>query len=170
MKKIIPWILFCLILASGIKQPQAVEMTEGSPLWLTNVEAALADANEENKPLLLYFSGSDWCGWCKRLDADVFSKDEFKTYADENLVLLLADFPQYTEQDEALAAQNNQLRMRFQVETFPTLLLFNPDGMLIGKLGYQPGGPEVFIQTIDRAIARSQMAAPSAPPGPRQPR
>ncbi len=170
MKKVIPWILFCLILISGIKQPEAVEITEGSPLWLTNAEAALADANEKNKPLLLYFSGSDWCGWCKRLDAEVFSKDEFKAYADENLALLLADFPQYTEQDKALAAQNQQLRMQFNVETFPTLLLFNSEGMLIGKLGYQPGGPEAFIQTIDRAVARSQMAAPRAPAGPRQPR
>ncbi len=157
MKKFIPWILIALFLAIGLPSGNALE-------WQTDLKKAAADAKEKDHLLLLNFSGSDWCGWCKRLDTEVFSKDEFKTYADENLVPLVADFPRRSKQDKALAAQNRRLMKHFKVEGFPTLLLFNSEGELIGQLGYQPGGPKAFIQSIQKVVARSQMAGPNAPP------
>lgn len=60
--------------------------------WTDNLEAAKAQAKKENKKILLDFTGSDWCGWCKKLDAEVFSKAEFKEYADKHLVLVEVDF------------------------------------------------------------------------------
>ncbi len=159
MKKFIPWILIALFLAIGLPSGSAFE-------WRTDLAAAAADAKANDQLLLLNFSGSDWCGWCKRLDKEVFSQNEFKTYADANLVPLLADFPRRSKQDEALAAQNQRLMKQFKVKGFPTLLLFNSEGELIGQLGYQPGGPKAFIEAIQQATARSQMAAPSDIPKP----
>jgi len=162
MKKWIPWILVALFLVIGLPRGDAFE-------WRTDLPAAVADAHDNQKLILLNFSGSDWCGWCKRLDSEVFSKSEFQDYADKHLVGILADFPRRSKQDKALKTQNEHLMRFFKVEGFPTLLLFNSDAELIGQLGYQPGGPKAFIQSIQRVAARSQMRAPDAPLGPKLP-
>ena len=61
--------------------------------WETDFAKASAKAKAEGKHILIDFSGSDWCGWCIKLDKEVFSKKAFKSYAKENLILVLADFP-----------------------------------------------------------------------------
>src|ERR1017187_4807538 len=66
--------------------------------WLTDVPAALARAKAENKTVLLDFTGSDWCGWCMRLKAEVFDQPEFSTYAHANLILVELDFPHHKTQ------------------------------------------------------------------------
>ncbi len=137
--------------------------------WRTDLAQAAADARQTQRPLLLNFSGSDWCGWCKRLDAEVFSQPAFRDYAATDLVCVLADFPRRTKLDDALQAQNERLRRHFGVQGFPTLLLFSSAGELIGQLGYQPGGPDAFIQTLRQTVARSQMRGPDAPRGPQLP-
>lgn len=152
MKKLIPFILFGLLLAMGLPSVNAVE-------WPTDLNQAAADAKATNRMLLLNFSGSDWCVWCKRLDTEVFSKDAFQDYAKENLVLLQADFPYRSSQSDALKAQNRMLQEHFRIEKFPRILLFNSNGELIGQLGYQPGGPEAFIKSIQQAQARSSLQA-----------
>lgn len=168
MKKFIPLAFVGLVLALGCGRPDSAatagEATENGPLWRTDLAAAVADAKAHDQLLLLNFSGSDWCGWCRRLDAEVFSKKAFKTYAQKHLVLLEADFPRRSRQEKGLAEQNQRLMKYFKVEGFPTLLLFNSDAELIGRLGYQPGGPKAFIQSIQKAAERSQMAGPQALP------
>ncbi|HEY0368963.1 MAG TPA: thioredoxin family protein, partial [Chthoniobacterales bacterium] len=67
------------------------------PGWLTDLKEAQEQAKSGNKLLLLDFTGSDWCGWCIKLDREVFSKPEFKAYAEKNLVLLELDFPRGRE-------------------------------------------------------------------------
>ena len=160
MKKIVPWLFLGLLLAFKLPSCHAFE-------WRTDLGAAAYDARTGQKLLLLDFSGSDWCGWCKKLDAEVFSTAAFQEYAASNLVSVLVDFPRSTRQDEALKVQNQQLLDRFRVEGFPTVLVFSPDGELIGELGYQPGGPAAFIDAIRQVQARHRMRAPDAPPGPR---
>src|SRR4051794_6951886 len=61
--------------------------------WLTNFKQAQEEAKSSKKLILLNFTGSDWCGWCIKLDREVFSKPAFKEYASKNLVLMEADFP-----------------------------------------------------------------------------
>lgn len=137
--------------------------------WRTDLAQAAADARQNQRHLLLNFSGSDWCGWCKRLDAEVFAQPAFREFAAANLVCVVADFPRRTKLAEALQAQNERLLRHFGVEGFPTLLLFSPAGELVGRLGYQPGGAAAFVQTLQQTIGRSQMRGPDAPPGPRLP-
>ncbi len=162
MKKIISLLVAALFLACAPRPGQAVE-------WRTDLPQAAADASENQRLLLLNFSGSDWCGWCKKLDAEVFSQPAYQTFAAAHLVSVIADFPQAKPQEEALRIQNERLQQFFQVEGFPTLLLFSPEGELIGQLGYQPGGPEAFIQAIQQVQARAQMRNPNQPPGLRLP-
>ena len=124
--------------------------------WMTDYEAARAKAREENKLLLINFTGSDWCGWCKRLQSEVFSKPIFAQYARANLVLLEVDFPRSKTLRAEQIRANEALSQRFQVQGFPTIHVLDSSGRPLGSTGYVPGGPEVFIKEIKRlANARS---------------
>lgn len=116
--------------------------------WQDNLESALQKAKVENKAVLVNFTGSDWCIWCQRLSNEVFSKDEFKDYADENLILVRLDFPKNIEQSTETKMYNNQLAQRYNVQGFPTVLLFNPSGKLVLTTGYQQGGPITYINHL----------------------
>ncbi len=74
--------------------------------WLTDLRIAKERARQEKKAILLNFTGSDWCGWCKKLDAEVFSQKEFKDYAAKHLVLVEVDFPHGFKLPDATKKQN----------------------------------------------------------------
>ncbi|MDQ3200547.1 MAG: thioredoxin family protein [Verrucomicrobiota bacterium] len=118
--------------------------------WLTDFTQAQAEAKAGHKLLLLDFTGSDWCGWCKRLQAEVFSKPEFEDYAKENLVLLKVDFPRAQPLSNELRKQNYELAAKFGVQGFPTIVVLNGDGKPVGLLGYVPGGPEAFLGELKK--------------------
>jgi protein disulfide-isomerase len=120
--------------------------------WLTDFEKAKEEAAERNVPILVDFSGSDWCGWCIRLDNEVFSQPEFKAYAKDNLVLFLADFPNGKPQSDEIKAQNEKLSNQYGVSGFPTVLLLSADGSVINKTGYQAGGASAYVEHIKELL------------------
>src|SRR5215216_7551869 len=87
--------------------------------WLDDVEKAKAQAKAESKKILLDFTGSDWCGWCKKLDAEVFSQQAFKDYAAKHLVLVEVDFPKGFKLAEATSKQNAELAKKFGIRGYP---------------------------------------------------
>lgn len=117
--------------------------------WMTDPAAALAKAERENKSVLMNFTGSDWCPWCKKLDAEVFSQPEFASYAQQHLVLLKVDFPRRKSQSAAERKQNEKLAQQYGIEAFPTIVLADPNGKERGRLGYQPGGPEAWLAELE---------------------
>lgn len=118
--------------------------------WSDDYAKALEQAKKENKKVLLDFTGSDWCGWCIKLDKDVFSKPEFKEYAKQNLVLVEVDFPQGKRLPKKTQEQNEKLKNEFKVEGFPTLVLLDPEGKKLGEVvGYVQGGPKGFIAKLE---------------------
>jgi len=116
--------------------------------WENNLEQAIAQAKKENKAVLVNFTGSDWCIWCKRLSSEVFQQKEFKEYADKSLVLVMLDFPRNNQQSEETKNYNNGLAMKYGIQGFPTILIFNDQGKMVAQTGYQPGGPEKYIEHI----------------------
>jgi protein disulfide-isomerase len=118
--------------------------------WLTDFEKAQAAAKAEHKLLLLDFTGSDWCGWCKILQKEVFSQPEFQEYAAKNLVLMTIDFPRAKPLSAEVRKQNQTLAQRFEIRGFPTIVVLDSDGKPIGMLGYQPGGPQAFIKELNQ--------------------
>lgn len=125
--------------------------------WNTDLEKAKATAKAENKHILIDFSGSDWCGWCVKLDKEVFSQPTFQEYAKDNLVLVLADFPRdKSNQSAALQKQNEKLSQEYGVRGFPTVFILNPDGEAIDKTGYQDGGPEPYVEYIKKVVAAAK--------------
>src|SRR5262245_56640034 len=96
--------------------------------WLTSYADALKLASKEKKVVLMDFTGSDWCGWCKKLKAEVFDKPEFSAWAKKNAVLLEVDFPQGKPQSEELKKQNTELQEKFKIEGFPTIVFLDAAG------------------------------------------
>ena len=104
--------------------------------WLTDYNEALAQAKKENKNMMVLFTGSDWCIWCKRLQADVLTKDEFKNFAKENLILLALDFPRENKPSAEVQAERRALAEKYDIEGYPTLVLLTPEEKDFGRLHY----------------------------------
>lgn len=115
----------------------------GAEGWLTDFEAAKKQAAAEKKDILVDFTGSDWCGWCIRLDKEVFSTDAFK--AQKDFVLVMLDFPRRKELPADEKARNEVLMRQWGVRGFPTIILTNAKGEAYARTGYQPGGPEAYL-------------------------
>ena|SRR5438309_6326860 len=127
MKKIAIGLIACwALLQAGAEELQ----------WLTDLPKAQAQAKKENKLVMLDFTGSDWCGWCIKLNKEVFSKEEFAAYAKKNLVLVEVDFPRRKELSAELTKANKALQEKYKIEGYPTLIVLNGDGKQVGKLDY----------------------------------
>ena len=151
MKKILVTLLFVI---SSIAVNAQEDLT-----WHTDMAKASELSIKEKKPLLLFFTGSDWCGWCIRLQKEVLKTDEFAKWAKDNVILVELDFPRRTPQDEAIKKQNFELQNMFQVRGYPTIWFVNPekkDGKINlvgqGSTGYVAGGPEKWLAEANKII------------------
>ncbi len=106
----------------------SLNVLAGKTGWDDNYDKALAEAKEEGKLVMLDFTGSDWCGWCMKIDEDFFSKSEFKKFAKENLVLVELDFPQGKRLSKKTKEQNDALKTKFGVRGFPTIIIVDAEG------------------------------------------
>ncbi len=125
--------------------------------WQTNFEAAKTKARNENKLLLVDFTGSDWCTWCVQLKDEVFDQAVFQEQARQKFVLVELDFPRQKQLPEELKAQNEQLALRYQVDSFPTILILDAEGQRIARTSYRPGGPEEFVQHLMEFVNAHEM-------------
>ncbi len=125
--------------------------------WETDFAEASALAKKSGKYMLLDFSGSDWCGWCIRLEREAFSKDEFKTYAKDNLVCVMLDFPRKNTQSQELKKQNAELARKYKIRGYPTIIVLSPDGEIAGKTGYQKGGPVAYVKHLTAIIDKHKV-------------
>ena len=148
-------ILITLFLISSIAF-NAQELT-----WHTDVNKAVTVSRKENKPMMMFFTGSDWCGWCIRLQNEVFKKPEFVDWAQKNVVLVELDFPRKIELAPELRQQNSQMQQIFQVQGFPTIWFVNPEVKekninlkQIGKVGYVNGGPLKWLEAVHQFLKK----------------
>ena len=154
-------LLIALVLFAGLSFAQDAEYTAGNAGWMVDIDEAYAASQKEGKPILANFTGSDWCGWCKRLTASVFSKQEFKQWADDNVILLELDFPKRTKIPEKYQKQNYSLQKAFKITGYPTIWVFNLDkddnGKFqidaLGKTGYAASVKD-FTGAVDQMISR----------------
>lgn len=130
--------------------------------WMTNLDEAYALSKKTNKPIMANFTGSDWCGWCKKLTASVFAHDEFKQWADKNVILLELDYPRRKQVPENIKLQNQNLQQAFHVSGYPTVWVFDlqKDELqnqysisALGKTGYTATVAE-FTSNVDQMIAK----------------
>ena len=128
--------------------------------WHTDLEKAIEISTKEKKNLMLFFTGSDWCGLCIRLQKEVFYKPEFIEWANKNVILVDIDFPRNKiNQTAEIQNQNNLLQQQFGVQGYPTIHFVRPekiDGRInlasLGQTGYRAGGPPVWIAEANSYI------------------
>ena len=119
--------------------------------WLHDYNKAQEQAKTDHKLLFLNFTGSDWCGWCIKLDKEIFSQQQFKNYAHDNLVLVELDFPRRKSQATEERKQNMELAQQYEVLGFPTIVVLNSNGQKVWQFdGYFPGGPEAFVAQLQK--------------------
>jgi protein disulfide-isomerase len=175
MKKII---LFLLITTSLQLKAQEVKVNNTSEapkkealVWHNDLNKAIPLSINSKKPILLFFTGSDWCGWCIRLQREVFHKEDFKKWTDENVILVELDFPRRKQLPANIAQQNRELQQIFGVRGYPTVWLVTPEIIKstdsnnpsskinfqkLGSLGYVAGGPEKWISAANQFLKNSE--------------
>ena len=134
----------------------------GNLEWHTDMNKAMKISKKEKKPLMLFFTGSDWCGWCIKLQKEVFFTPKFEKWAKDNVVLVELDFPRRKKLPEELKQQNASLQQTFQVRGYPTVYFVmaekNADGNVnlnsLGKTGYVRGGPDTWIQNANTFLKK----------------
>ncbi len=147
MKKV----FITLLVVMGSFAVQAQELK-----WETDINKAIAVSNKTKKPMLLFFTGSDWCGWCIRLQKEVLKTPEFATWAKKNVVLVELDYPRRTPQTDAIKTQNAGLQETFGIQGFPTIYFATaklkggkPSFTGLGSTGYVAGGPKAWLAEAD---------------------
>ncbi|CAM3304420.1 thioredoxin family protein [Aequorivita lipolytica] len=141
MKKII------LLLAAIV-----FSITLSAQEWQTDFKTAKQISSEENRSIILVFQGSDWCAPCIKLDREIWSTDEFKTYAKNHFVMLQADFPRKKRNalPDAQQQKNNQLAEKYNKRGyFPFVVVLDKDGTVLGEAGYEKTSPEAYIEKLE---------------------
>jgi len=165
MKQMIGMTLVCLAAIcveaqSWVKKDQVPEKTKG---FIEDFEAAKKEAAAFKQPIFAFFTGSDWCGWCKKLHSEVLETKEFEKFAADNLILLEIDFPHEKRQSSKIKKQNEGLANKYSVNGFPTVLLLDSDGKQLGQTGYQPGGGEAYVKSLKEILDKAGVKVSDKP-------
>ena len=113
--------------------------------------------------MMLFFTGSDWCGWCIRLQKEVLKTPEFAKWANANVILVELDYPRRTPQLPEIQKQNQELQQVFGIQGFPTVWFAKAtkkDGKInfeqLGSTGYVAGGPSAWLKGADQILANGK--------------
>ncbi len=117
--------------------------------WYTNYDEAVKAAKASSKPLLLLFTGSDWCTWCKKLDKEVFASPEFANAAADKFIFVMVDFPVNKSLPDNITKQNKELQKKYGIAGYPTVVLLDPTHQKqIATTGYKPGGGAEYAKHL----------------------
>lgn len=117
--------------------------------WLTSYEAAMKAAQEQQKPVLTVFTGSDWCPHCRTLEDQVLHTETFRAWAEGRLVLLMIDLPKQGISTEERAARS-RVCIKYGVRTFPSAVLIGPDGdRITAQSGYLGQSADAWVASLE---------------------
>ena len=142
MKKLLFIIFTVFSISCQINTNSSEELEK---IWLTDVSQAIEQSKVSGKPILTFFTGKEWCSWCKKLERQVLSKDGFINYAKENLVLLELDFPRGRRN---LPQKQIELARKFNIKGYPTVILMDSSTNKIAKTGYEALSPEQYVDHV----------------------
>jgi protein disulfide-isomerase len=134
------------------QKPKATPGTGGE--WIESFPDAVKAAQASGRPILIDFTGSDWCGWCIKLHKEVFDTAEFKEWAAKNVVLMEADFPNKKAQAAATKKQNEEMQRKYAIDGFPTIVVIDASGKELARSGYLDGGPKAWITDLEGRLKR----------------
>ena len=144
--KALLWNVLCASVLALALVPAAHAGRPSDVAW-SGWDAGLHKAAASGKPVLVDVY-TDWCGWCIKLNKEVFSKPEFAKYAKDNLVLVEVDFPRRKQQSEEMKKANQALQEKYKIEGYPTIIVLNGEGKKVGDLSYMDS-PKPFIAKLE---------------------
>ncbi len=125
-------------------------------VWSENYLQARKAAASAKIPMLILFSGSDWCPPCMQLDKKILDTKEFAAYAGKGkFVLFKADFPRSVKKPAAIARQNQQLMHVYRVQGVPTIILASADGKEFARTGYLPVDVKKYIEHLETLLKKA---------------
>lgn len=116
--------------------------------WTTNYQDAVNQSKATSKPIVLFFTGSDWCSWCKKLESEALNTDEFAQIAGDKFIFVVLDFPSNGHYPKEF----NDLKSKYGIQGFPTLVILDSNGNKIGSTGYQPGGGRAYAEHLLKLV------------------
>lgn len=146
---------------SSAPKPAGKKLKDEEAKWYTSFLVASKLSKEQDKPILAYFYGSDWCEWSIKLDKEVIRTDLFLDWAKENVILLEVDFPAHKKQSPQVKGGNEKLKKQYNIIKTPTLLFLDYEGSVIARAGYdkarlleteEDGKPEAWVKFADEAV------------------
>lgn len=152
------FLVFIIIVLTQSNNAQTVDLN-----WHTDLSKAVSISINEKKPIMLFFTGSDWCGWCMRLKKEVFNHEKFKIWSDDKIILVELDFPRRKKLEPNILNQNRELARIFGVSGYPTCWLVKPqifennkvNFLKLGKLGYVAGGTDKWISVAEKFLIKN---------------
>lgn len=146
--------LLCSVLVGTALFTDQVEGAQpGHINWMTNYEEALNLSKSTSKPIVLFFTGSDWCGWCTKLEQESLGTPEFAQAAGDKFIFVKLDFPVNSTLPGPIAAQNKQLQKKYNVRGFPALIILDGQHQnQIGTTGYRPGGGKAYADHLSKIV------------------
>lgn len=120
--------------------------------WLEDFEAAKKIAAAEKKPILVLFTGSDWCPFCIKLEKNVLDTDTFESFAKEELVRMMVDFPRKKRQKRSLKKANRALQKQYGVRGYPRIVLVDETGKKLSAFGYGGQPADKYVAYIKRKM------------------
>ncbi|MFC2049111.1 thioredoxin family protein [Chlamydiota bacterium] len=120
--------------------------------WYTNYAQAVQDAAKNHKPILMFFTGSDWCGWCKKMQQEIFSSPDFVSQVGNSFVFVDIDFPMNQQLPADVAQQNTQLKQKYGVTGYPTVIILDANENFIAETGYRPGGGKAYADYLKQLL------------------
>ena len=146
LKKSMKKLLFIIFTICSIScQINTNSSEEPKKIWFTDVSQAIKQSKVSGKPIFAFFTGKEWCSWCKKLERQVLSQDSFINYAKENLVLLELDFPRGRRN---LPQKQIELARKFHIKGYPTVILMDSSTNKIAKTGYEAMSPEQYVDHV----------------------
>ena len=141
-------LVIAILVALGLFSAVSVQADSA---WGTDYKKAQNEAKANHKLVLLDFTGSDWCGYCIQLDRAILSQQQFKDYANKNLVLVEIDFPRRKAQTVEIKKQNEQLADKYNISGFPTLVVLDGEGKTVWRYeGMYAGDIAAFLAELDK--------------------
>jgi thioredoxin-related protein len=120
--------------------------------WHYSIEDALSLAKQSDKNVFVFFTGSDWCSWCDKLNEEVFDHKIFKDYVNDNMIMVYLDFPQSNILTPSQKEYNNSKQQEYKIAGYPSVLILDADGEVLIQSGYREGGPAKYVRFLEESL------------------
>jgi thioredoxin-related protein len=126
-------------------------------LWVNNITIAKTAAAEKGHPIMLVFSGSDWCKPCIKLKTQILLTETFSAYAKDHYILLNLDFPRKAKNklSDEQQAHNDELASKYNMDgVFPLVVIIDVDGKVLATSGYLDLSPSEYIANLESLLVK----------------